>query len=304
MHFLDAEETAERLSYPDLISSLKQMLRKKAAGKVRLPPRIFLELDGQNSLVVMPAGDNQLTIDKTVTIHPRNPERGLARIQGEVLVIDSRTGRRLGILEGGVVTARRTAAVSALAAQLLTNLPSGDLLIIGAGRQGRAHLEAFVEVFDVDRVFIYSRSLESAARLAALAEEMGVVSGIVEAPEEVAREMTFIVTATSSPVPVLSCRLSRATFVAAVGAYRLDMAEVSRDVVSEAALFVDTLEGARREAGDLIQAGIDWSTVTELAELIKGPRKLVAGRPILFKSVGSALWDLAAAHCVFPDGSF
>src|ERR671914_971184 len=117
-------------------------------------------------LLVMPASGGGLAMTKLVTVHPQNARSNLPTIQGEVVVMEAATGRRLGILDGSVVTARRTAALSLLAARELAPRPNGPLLIVGAGTQGRSHLEAFREGLGTSRIFIASRTAERAGSLA------------------------------------------------------------------------------------------------------------------------------------------
>ena len=158
MELLDARRTADRLPYPELADSIREVALARRSGVLLAPPRLVLPLQEGGVLLVMPASDEEISITKLVTVHPKNPGHGLPTIQGEVVVMDATTGERLGLLEGGVVTARRTAALSMLAARELAPRPEGPLLIVGAGTQGRAHLEAFRAGLGVSRAFISSRS--------------------------------------------------------------------------------------------------------------------------------------------------
>ncbi len=196
------------------------------------------------------------------------------------------------LLEGATVTARRTAAMSLLAAQLLAPRTDGPLLIVGAGTQGRAHLEAFAEGLNVREVYVVSRTRDHAGALATHARQLGLAATVIDDPAAVIDRATLIVTGTTSATPVLPADARDDAFIAAVGAFRPDMAEIPPALVRRAQVYVDTLEGARHEAGDLIQAEIDWHTVTELAADLAKPER----GPVLFKSVGHALWDLAAAR--------
>ena len=198
------------------------------------------------------------------------------------------------MLDGGAVTARRTAALSLLAARLLAPRSSGALLVVGAGTQARAQLEALCEGLDIDRVYVTSKNMGHAEGLAAYARTLNRQAEAVSRPDEALEKVSFVVTATTSVEPVLPDSVRDDAFVAAVGAYRPDMAELPPQLVRRARLYVDTLEGARVEAGDLIRAGIDWAHVTPLEEAldIRGGQ----GGTVVFKSVGHALWDLAAAR--------
>jgi ornithine cyclodeaminase len=252
-------------------------------------------------LLVMPASGEDIAMTKLVTVHPENTRSGLPTIQGEVIVMEAGTGRRLGILDGSVVTARRTAALSLLAARELAPRPNGPLLIVGAGTQSRAHLEAFHEGLGTSRVFVNSRTTESAGSLVEHAERLGLEARVVEEPGEALGEASLVVTATTSREPVLPEGVPDGSFVAAVGSFEPGTAELPVGLVAGAAVVVDTLEGAKEEAGDLIQAekagAFSWENATQLEDVLR-----TWERPegtVVFKSVGHALWDLAAARTVF-----
>ncbi|RMG48606.1 MAG: delta(1)-pyrroline-2-carboxylate reductase family protein [Acidobacteria bacterium] len=297
MRIYTAEQTAQCLPYVELARSLASMLRTERAGAARAPRRMVVPLGGENALLLMPATDDRLAVTKLVTVHPGNPDRGLPTIQAELLVIDAATGERLGLLDGQTVTARRTAALSLLAAQHLAPRPAGPMLIIGAGAQARAHLEAFREGLRVAEAYIASRTPMRAEALAEYGQCLGVRTRVVDHPTEILDQVTVIITATTSSTPVLPETVRQDAFIAAVGAFRLDMAELPAALIHRARLYVDTLDGARAEAGDLIQANVDWRRVTSLGEALDEPRPLQG--LVVFKSVGHALWDLAAARLVF-----
>jgi ornithine cyclodeaminase len=280
------------LPYPELALALEAVLRERKAGKTQAPERLVMPLPQGGTLLLMPAADQELAVTKLVTVHPqRRPS-----VRADLVVMDARTGERLAQLDGAVVTARRTAALSLLAAQKLAPkppTPEDALLVIGAGVQGRSHLEAFRAGLGTRKVAIASRSEDSARRLLAHALSLGMEASLVCDVAQAASEAPLIVTATTSGTPVLGEGVREDAFIAAVGAYRPDMAELSFALVRRCRVFVDTLEGARAEAGDLIQAGVDWQQVRPLEEALELTRPQ---GPVLFKSVGHALWDLAAAR--------
>ncbi len=293
MQILSAQETAALLPYPELAAELRAVLAARRAGQTVAPPRLAVPLVGGGLLLVMPAADAELVITKLVTVHPQNPAAGRPSIQAEVLVCEAATGRRLLLLDGATVTARRTAALSLLAAQALAPTPSGPLLIVGGGVQAQAHLIAFVTGLGVQEVYLTSRTAAHAAALAAEARGLGLRAHVVADAGEVLAATPLVITATTSVVPVLPATVRPDTFIAAVGAYLPDRAELPPALVRAAHLVVDTLEGAQAEAGDLIQAGVAWDQVQALETALLAPRP--AG-PVIFKSVGHALWDLAAAR--------
>lgn len=290
MRILDAEATSALLPYAALAGALEQVLRDKRDGRAYAPPRLPVPLGHGATLLLMPASDDLLAITKLVTVHPDNSGKGMPVVQADVLAMETSTGKRLALLEGGVVTARRTAALSLLAARVLAPQPLGPLLIIGTGTQARAHLEAFAEGLGVGEVYLVSRDAAHAEALAAYARGLGVTANAVSDPREVLDRVTLIVTATTSPTPVLPENVREDAFVAAVGAYTPHMSELPPALVRRARVYVDTLEGAQAEAGDLIQASVDWSAVMPLEDVLDLPRPEQG--PVIFKSVGHALWDL------------
>lgn len=298
---LTAEETAARLPYAALADAIGEVALSRSSGAVQAPPRLALPLPDGGVLLVMPATDGEIAITKLVTVHPGNAGRGLPTIQGEVVVMDASTGRRLGVLDGATVTARRTAALSLLAARELAPHPRGPLLVVGSGAQGRSHLEAFREGLGVSEVFVSSRSREGAEALAAHARDLGMEAGAVAAPEDAMAEARLVVTATTSREPVLPDAVAEGTFVAAVGSFEPEAAELPPGLISGARVVVDTMDGAREEAGDLIRAesagAFRWTDATALEDVL-GAKERPSGT-VVFKSVGHSLWDLAAARTAF-----
>lgn len=296
----DYDASCNLLPFLDLAEEVRAVLHDRRAGLITAPQRIHMPLANGGVLLAMPAADPRIAITKLVTVHLRNAERNLPSIHGEVIVMDAQTGERLMLLDGKAVTARRTPAVSLVAAQALVNdaVRRGPLLIIGAGVQARAHAEAFCAWQPALDVLICSRNFDNAKALAhdlhrdcdVNAQAIGNIDGVLPV-------CSLIVTATTSAMPVLHGRVRDDALIIAVGAYSRDMAEVPAVLVQRCAIFVDTLDGARAEAGDLIQAGVDWSRVTALEDLIQESVSFEASDALrLFKSVGHALWDLAAAR--------
>ena len=301
MEILDATQTVDRLPFGELADSIREVALALSSGGLQASPRLVVPLQEGGVLLVMPATNREITITKLVTVHPENQARGLPTIQGEVIVMEATTGERLGLLDGSVVTARRTAALSMLAARELAPRQRGPLLIVGAGTQGRAHLDAFHEGLGVSRAFVSSRSTKSAVSLAGHARSLGMEAEAVEGPEEVLDEVSLVVTATTSQEPVLPDTVPEGVFVAAVGSFEPEAAELPPALISASQVFVDTMEGTKDEAGDLIQAAqagaFDWDDATALDDALRPSRRPEG--TVVFKSVGHALWDLAAARTAF-----
>lgn len=297
MTILSAEATAAALPYTELACDIEALLSDPDA---QIPPRLVQALAGGGALAVMPAADAQIAITKVITFVADNNLRGLPAIQGDILVFDAHTGRRIALLDGPTVTARRTAAVSLLAAQHLTARQEGPLLIVGAGVQGRAHLEAFHKGLGVEEVWIASRTAASAQALAQHALGLGLRARVVADADAALADCPLVVSCTAAQGVVLRGSPRPDAFVAAVGTFTPGMAEWAPEVCQHlwrtGMLMVDTHD-ADHEAGDLLQAGIDASALPCLGDLVGGKVKRGEG-PMFFKSCGWAGWDLAAARCV------
>ena len=293
-------QTAARLPYPALLDAIFRLL---ADDFVQVPQRLVQPLAGGGSLFVMPAMDQEVAIIKLISFTPANAQKNcddqrLPTIQGDVVVFDIASGKRRLILDGPTVTARRTAAVSLLAAQRLASNPQGPLLIVGAGVQGRAHLEAFAEGLDIRQVMIASRSPASALALAQHALSLGLQASVVQDANAALAACPLAVTCTPANEVVLDALPRPDAFVAAVGAFTPAMVELATDLcrhfAENGSVFVDTAD-ARHEAGDLLQAGLDARRFATLADVLRLGIRPPTG-PVLFKSCGWAGWDLAAAR--------
>jgi 1-piperideine-2-carboxylate/1-pyrroline-2-carboxylate reductase [NAD(P)H] len=312
LRVLDAAETAKALPWTGLIDALRDMLARRRAGKTGSPERLAVPLAG-GVLLAMPATDGEFASTKLVTVCADNAARGLPSLLGEVILMRADTGERLLMLDGPTLTARRTAAISALAAISLgaarlaapgapPRTPVHDtapfppsMLIVGSGVQAQAHLEVFTEALGVERVWVCSRNGARAEAFARAAGERGIDCSACGGPAAALPEADIVVTGTTSLAPVFEDDRRFQGFVAAVGAFRPEMCELPAGLLARAQLFIDDKAGGRHEAGDFLRANIDWDRVTALEDAIAagGPP---GGAPIVFKSVGQALWDLAACR--------
>lgn len=299
---LDARATAACLPWTALADAIEALLRD---GTAQVPARTVLPLAGGASLFAMPAADDKVAITKLITYTPGNTGTGRPAIQGDVVVFDVATGERRLILHGPTVTARRTAAVSLVAARHLAPAPSGPLLVIGAGVQGLAHAQAFAEGLGIRDVWVASRTPASADALVQQLAAAGLAARTVTDMAAAAAVCPWIVTCTPADAHVLHTLPPAASFIAAVGAFTPRMAELAPAVCTQVAeagqIVVDTAD-AVHEAGDLLQAGIDVAALPTLADAVAGrvPRR---EGPVLFKSCGWGGWDLAAARLAMQTAS-
>ena len=302
MQILNAAATAAALPWAALVRALGRTLADARAGQAQVPERQVLSIAPTTAWLLMPAwlhpeaGD--LAAIKLITYNVANPARGLPAILGDVLVLRASTGERLAMLDGPTVTARRTAAVSLLAAQNLAPNRRGPLLLIGTGVQALAHAQAFASGLGVREVQVIGRTPDRASEFAAALCGQGLNARPAGDLVSALRDCPLVVTATPALAVCLSGRVRDDAFVAAIGAFTPTMIELdpalTRHIAAHGQVLIDSAN-ARHEAGDLIAAGLDLAALPTLQDLQSVP---VPTGPVLFKSCGSALWDLAAARCV------
>lgn len=294
---LSAAETAALLPFAALCDTLASAAGEYMAGAICSPERQVLPLPGDGVLLSMPATAQDIGIHKLVNVCPGNSSRGLPTIHGVVSVYDAASGAPRLILDGPTVTGRRTAAVSLLAIQALLGGVPRHVALIGCGKQASAHAEALAALYPGLRLDVHGQTLAGAQAFclqhAALPLSLQPAVGRIDAAAEV------VIMLTTSKQPVYDEPARSARLLIGVGAFRPDMAELGPLSIAGSQLFSDDPVGACHEAGDLIQAGIDWAAVASLADALAG--RFDAARPRLFKSVGTAAWDLAAARCALAN---
>ncbi len=304
MHILDAQQTAAALPYARLVPALAQAAQEFADGRITAPERQVVPIDANSVLLSMPAVSADLSVTKLITVHGDNARHGLPAIQGEVIVFETQTGRRIALLHGPTVTARRTAAMTLLGIQTLAPAKPTSALLIGTGVQAAAHADALVEFFGVTQFWIVARDV---ARMQAFCSELSTRHadrGIVASPlaadamQKDVPATDVLIALTTSRTAVIPARLAPQTLAVGVGAFKPDMVEFPAALLAERTIVVDDLGGAKHEAGDLIQAGVDWSRVRAIGDILAGRGEKLQpaqGLPV-FKTVGQASWDLAAAR--------
>lgn len=295
---LAAAATAALLPWVALARAVADLLQD---SQVQVPERTVLPLAGGGSLFAMPASDAQIAITKLITYTPANQGTARPAIQGDVVIFDVATGQRRLLIDGPTVTARRTAAVSLLAAQRLAAQPHGPLLIVGAGVQGHAHLDAFVEGLGVREVWVASRQSATAQALvdAARQRHPGLAVQVAHDLAQAAARCPLIVTCTPARAIALDQAPHPQAFVAAVGAFTPQMAEIAPALCQRFArqgrIVLDS-PAAMHEAGDLLQAGLPVGSYACLRDVVQTPQTRTSDGPVLFKSCGWGGWDLAAAR--------
>lgn len=302
-HFT-AEEVEAGLDYPRLIDALDAAFRR---GGEPMPVRQTYDVgtaDTPGHLLTMPAWDRGKTMGvKLVSVFPRNAARGLGAVSSLYVLLDGRTGEPTALVDGEALTNRRTAAASALASRYLSRPDSRTLLVVGTGHVASHLPEAHRAVRPIETVLVWGRNAQRAMALADSLREKGFAAmPVADLPAAVA-EADIVSCATTSQVPLVHGRDLRAgTHLDLVGAFTPLMRECDDEAVRRARVFVDTRAGALAEAGDLRQpiAAGTWSADQVCGELHELANGQCGGRRddaeiTLFKSVGAALEDLAAA---------
>jgi ornithine cyclodeaminase len=311
VRLVGAREVTALLPMPECIEVVAAALASLARGEAVLPLRSAVRLpDGRGLLGLMPAylGEPRTLGLKAVTVMPGNHGTELDSHQGVVMLFECERGRPVALVDAGVITARRTAAASALATRLLARAAASDLALLGSGVQARAHLEGMQAVRALRRVRVWSRD---AAHARAFAERASARHGLAVEAAPSARAAVegadLVCTVTSAVEPVLRGEwLAAGAHVNAVGACFAAARELDTAAVVRARLFVDRRESALAESGDFLiprreGAIADDHIRGELGDLVLGrlPGRTAPDEVTLFKSLGLAVEDLAAAHHVW-----
>jgi ornithine cyclodeaminase/alanine dehydrogenase-like protein (mu-crystallin family) len=316
MQFFDGAAVDRALSYPALVDVLGAAFRTGAIAPLRHHHAIALDGRPEATLLLMPAwqasapgaatAGRYLGV-KSVTVFPDNATRGKPAVFGTYLLFSAETGETLAVMDAARLTAWRTGAASALASRYLSRPDSQRLVMVGAGVLAPQLIRAHASVRPIREVAIWNRSAPRARDLAARLADTGLAITVADDLETAVRAADIVSTATISSEPLVrGAWLSPGTHVDCVGAYRPSMRETDDEVVKRARIFVDTRTGAFGEAGDLLQpikSGVIGKEAV-LADLFDLTRGTSTGRQTpeeitLFKSVGAAIEDLAAAVAVY-----
>jgi len=308
MKQLDASQVQQALNFPTLIDALKQAF----CSDITVPMRHHHDMDNPNAsrettLLLMPAwqsGDKAGV--KMVTVAPDNAKIGLPSIQGIYLLMDLHTGTPEIMMDAPTLTTNRTAGASALAASFLARKDASHLFVVGTGALSPQLIRAHHAVSPITKVTVWGRSKDKAQAVIDQVSELGLDCAITDSIEAGVKQADIISVATLSQTPLIKGEwLSAGQHLDLVGAYRPDMREADDEVIRRCRIFVDSRPGATKETGD-IRTPLETGVMTledinaDLFQLCAGEHQ---GRSsdseiTLFKSVGHALEDLAAAKLV------
>lgn len=242
----------------------------------------------------MATGDDGFVVVKQVSVCPGNPARGLPAINGAIMVLDAQTGLLRAVLGANRVTAARTAALSLVAARRLADPGSRTLALVGAGVQGRAHLEAFAGQFPLQQVRVLGRGRANVEGLCALARDMGFEAEASAGPQEALRGADLVVTSVTldySLQPTLDARwLTPGAFAAIAD---LCLPWLPDQLPAFGTIVIDDRQQEAESERPMLPAGLVAGDLTEL--VARGSIRRAEGRPAAFAFRGLALGDYAAA---------
>lgn len=300
MLHLDFDHVHAQVSVKDLIPSMRQAFAAPPVSPQRNHYDLDRDGDGR-TLLIMPAWRSASSIGvKVSTVFPENTRKGLHSVNGSYLLLSAETGQPCAIIDGRALTLLRTAAVSALAADLLAPKNAEVLLMVGTGALAKYLIEGHLSVRGYRSILIWGRDPRKAAEVAKQCAKLECRIDIARDLEHAVRSADVISCATSSnQALVMGAWLKPYFHVDLVGSFRPGMREADDDCLRHAYIVVDTLD-ALMESGDLtgaLQAGVvDKDDVRTLKEVIEDDGRAVLQTQTVFKSIGVALADLAAAE--------
>ena len=312
--FIDGEQLREYLTYPVLIKTL----RDSFCEAVHAPRRHVHALSEQDSstLLLMPVWQESRQLGvKLVTVMPQNRSKGKPTVHALFILMDASSGEPLALIDGEQLTLRRTAAASALASSYLSRDKSQHLLIVGTGQLAPEMALAHCTVRPIRSVSVWGRDAAKAEATLQTLRDAGLdpATRLTSANELslAAAQADIICCATTSNEPLLRFSdIKPGTHIDLVGGFKPNMREADDALVAGSRVFVDTFDGALAEAGDLVQpmtAGLisREHVLAELACLTRGrhPGRSSDQEITLFKSVGTAIEDLAAARLAWACAS-
>jgi alanine dehydrogenase len=311
MLVLSEQQVQCLIDIDELIVALEQAHVQYSTGNAVMPVRLVVPLPQiQGRITSMPGfltQDNALGM-KVVTYFQDNPKNNLPAILATILLFNTKTGKIVAAMDGSYITAIRTACASAMATKALANTQTAVLGILGAGVQARAHLQALAHVREIAKIKIYSPSGTSAAAVKKEMEpRVKAAIEIARSAEETVRDADLLVTVTTANEPIVKPEwLKTGVHINAVGSHRPDLREIDGATLTRAKIVVDSRDAIMAECGDILLALKEKSIAEnaihgEIGEVLAGIKtgRESADEITLYKSVGIAIQDVAAANLIY-----
>jgi ornithine cyclodeaminase/alanine dehydrogenase-like protein (mu-crystallin family) len=301
MRLLSADQVSRLLPMDVAIDLMREAFAALSHGEAVMPDRIQVDAPGGNILFMPAYLPGKALSMKAVSTYATNHARGIPTIQGLVVAFDEATGSPTGVLDARSITALRTGAAGGLAVDLLARPDARSLALIGCGVQGGKQIQAISCVREIDHIRLFDQDRQMAESLADQIARSGQPREclICGSADKAVEEADIVITATPSPTPTFdSRRLEPGTHVTAIGSFQPHTQEIDAALVRRSYVVVEHAASAWREAGDLIKAGKQPDA--ELGQIVSGDAD---GRQddqqmTVFKSVGVAIQDTAAATWV------
>ena len=311
MLVLSEKQVQSLIDLDELIAALEQAHIQYSTGKAVMPVRLVVPLPQiQGRITSMPGylNEDKALGMKVVTYFQDNPKQNLPAILATIMLFSSDTGKMIAAMDGGYITAIRTACASALATRTLANPDTPVLGILGAGVQARAHSLALTRVRRLHRIKLYSPSGESARKIKQdLEKPGGIPIEVVDLAQAAVRGSDLLVTVTTAKNPIVQVEwLKPGVHINAVGSHRPDLREIDGATLKRAKVVVDSRAAVMAECGDILLALKEQSIGAtdihgEIGEILAGTKagRSSPGEVTLYKSVGIAIQDVAAAQLVY-----
>jgi alanine dehydrogenase len=311
MLVLSEKQLQSLIDVTELIAALEQAHIQYSTGKAVMPVRLVVPLPQiQGRITSMPGylNEDRALGMKVVTYFQNNPKHNLPAILATIMLFSAETGKMIAAMDGGYITAIRTACASALATRALANENCATLAILGAGVQARAHIEALTRVRKLERIKIFSPSGTSAEKIK---QEMQPTCRpqieVAAGAEQAVRESDLLVTVSTAQEPIVKADwLKPGVHINAVGSHRPDLREIDGATLSKSKVVVDSREAIMTECGDILLAlkegSVNGGVIhAEIGEVLarKKPGRTRAAEITLYKSVGIAIQDVATAQLVY-----
>ena len=311
MLVLSEQQVQSLIDIDELIAVLKQAHIQYSTGKAVMPVRLVVPLPQVHGRSTSMPGfliDDKALGMKIVTYFQENPKKDLPAILATIFLFSAEAGKIIATMDGSYITAIRTACASAVATEALANPRTAVLGILGAGVQARAHIQALSHVRKIECIRLYSPSGTSAAAIKKeMAPQLNCAIEVAQNAESAVRDADLLVTVTTAKEPILKFEwLKPGAHINAVGSHRPDLREIDGPTLARATIVVDSREAIMAECGDILLAlkekNIGENAIhAEIGEVLAGTKaaRRTGDEITLYKSVGIAIQDVAAANLVY-----
>ncbi|OJJ19579.1 hypothetical protein BKI52_22490 [marine bacterium AO1-C] len=310
LRVLSRQDVKQALPMQEAIQAMRESFTLLYQQKAQLPTRMEMPLEDVNAdLLFMPSyvSDYQQAGLKIANVFRDNPAQGFPLIQGMMLLIDTQNGQPCALMDSTYLTALRTAAGSALATDLLANKEAKTLALFGTGANAITHLEAMTSIRDIEKVWVYGRTLDKAQAFVDEHQPHYSISLVATDTLSDLAQAHIICTTTSASTPLFEAQqVAAGTHITAIGSYKPHWREIPGRLVAQSKIVVDSHEACLSEAGDIlmpIKEGLmnEKHILGELGEVIVDKKAIrTSAEDITFyKSVGVGVQDLTAAHYIY-----